>query len=63
MESSWQAMQTATTDKRARLDDDLARESYAEHTRLLADQYYRNAAQLDAWAADKLRYLRVKEVT
>lgn len=47
--------------RRARLDDDLARESYAEHTRLLADQYSRKAALLESWAADQLRYLNVKE--
>jgi hypothetical protein len=59
--NQWTEMHSGRAAKRARLDDDLARESYAEHTRLLANQYMRKAAMLEAWAAEQLRYLAVKE--
>ena len=61
VDKAWSDIKLASEAKRARLDDDLARESYAEHTRILADQYKRKAALLNAWAVEQLRYLKVKE--
>jgi hypothetical protein len=48
--------------KEAVLQDDLARELYAEETRLLADQHAAKHETLTAWAGAKQAYLDAREV-
>lgn len=48
--------------KKAVLDDDLARELYAEETRLMREQHKSQFARIDGWATEKQNYLAVREV-
>ena len=57
----WDELATRQVTKQLMLDDALAREQFAEHTQLLAEQYRSEAEMLIAWGESKLRaYLRVK---
>lgn len=54
-------MKTTCMQKSGVLEDDLARELYAEETRLMAEQHEDKHKGLQAWAAAKLAYLREAE--
>lgn len=51
-------LDTASVAKRAVLDDDLARELYAEETRLIAGQHVDKGLQCANWATEKTTYLQ-----
>lgn len=57
----WAQLAEASTTKHAVLDDDLARELYAEETRILADQHAAKQALLGNWVQDKAAYLTAPE--
>lgn len=57
----WAEMTTLSAQKLEVLEDDLARELYAEETRLLADQHQHKFNQLLGWAAEQKAYLEVRE--
>eukprot|EP00049_Salpingoeca_infusionum_P009182 m.152573 g.152573 ORF g.152573 m.152573 type:complete len:1745 (-) comp14262_c0_seq1:1421-6655(-) len=57
----WQQLDGLSAEKRRVLDDDLARELYAEATRLQADQHKDTCSLLSAWVSAKSTYLQVRE--
>ena len=57
----WQELDNEHAKKKAILEDDLARELYAEATRLLASQHESDTQMLCAWTSTKATYLRVRE--
>ena len=57
----WETMAAKSASKQLVLEDDLARELYAEATRLLADQHGREAGRVMAWAALQDAYLKLRE--
>ncbi|EDQ86636.1 uncharacterized protein MONBRDRAFT_28031 [Monosiga brevicollis MX1] len=57
----WAELDGLATEKQAVLDDHLAREEYAEQTRLLAGQHLDQHNRLQAWATEKQAYLDVRE--
>ena len=54
-------MTAASTTKRQILDDDLARELYAEETRRLAGRHVSETTRLNAWADEREAYLKARE--
>lgn len=55
--ASWAQLDKGHDEKLAVLQDDLAREEFAEHTRLLVGQHTGKFGQLKAWADQKVQYL------
>eukprot|EP00051_Salpingoeca_urceolata_P017390 m.236470 g.236470 ORF g.236470 m.236470 type:complete len:1366 (+) comp18939_c2_seq7:236-4333(+) len=61
VDALWAEFDTLSQDKQTLLDDHLARELYAEETRLIAGQHVDKSKQILAWAAEKNAYLQVRE--
>ncbi|EGD76823.1 paramyosin [Salpingoeca rosetta] len=61
VEERWAEMAEKSAKKREVLEDDKARELYAEETRLLALQHADQTALLETWVATKARYLQQRE--
>jgi hypothetical protein len=61
IDTRWASLVEASAGKRAVLDDDLARELYAEETRILANQHDAKQQLLMEWVKDKGAYLDAAE--
>eukprot|EP00055_Hartaetosiga_balthica_P008816 m.33924 g.33924 ORF g.33924 m.33924 type:complete len:1745 (+) comp6485_c0_seq2:13-5247(+) len=57
IDGCWEALREKAIKKREILDDDVARELYAEETRLLADQHSDKTELLLGWFSNKSAYL------
>ncbi len=58
----WTELEAAIIKKRAILDDALARETFVEATRLMAEQHLQEGALLTEWATTQIAYLETTEV-
>eukprot|EP00911_Craspedida_sp_UC1_P002721 UC1_evm2s1999 len=61
IDAAFVGLEASAAEKKLVLEDDLARELFAQETRLLAGQHRDKAAHLMTWAADKAEYLAARE--
>lgn len=58
IDQAWTQLAAASATKAARLGDELQRQLYAEHTRLLAGQHADKFEACRAWASEKTEFLK-----
>jgi Ca2+-binding EF-hand superfamily protein len=61
VDNQWKVLSEHSSKKNAKLADDLAREEFKEHLRLLNSEHVNIHKQLSEWIADKTAYLATKE--